>query len=172
MTYIEEIPRSDETSRELLRRAFSCALSSEVPTTQTGAYIAALEGGEYRTLVEACNSVVAGVRDTYMDLRTWRDVYIEHAERNAIYAAARHGIRVGGALLVCTWLPCVECARAIVQAGIVEILVPESEYPEHWAESIVRARRILEEAGVKITVLVGGLGGCENVRRMGVSIAP
>ena len=47
-----------------------------------------------------------------------------HAERNAIYAAAREGIRLEGSTIFTPGLPCPDCARAIIQAGIVEI--PES----------------------------------------------
>ena len=38
-------------------------------------------------------------------------MYFEHAERNAIFTAARHGIRTEGATLYVQALPCVDCAR-------------------------------------------------------------
>ncbi|PHS22193.1 MAG: hypothetical protein COA84_13515 [Robiginitomaculum sp.] len=44
--------------------------------------------------------------------------YIEHAERNAIFRAARLGHRTLGATMIMKKFPCVECARAIVQSGI------------------------------------------------------
>jgi len=38
-------------------------------------------------------------------------MFFEHAERNAIFTAARHGIRTEGATLYVQALPCVDCAR-------------------------------------------------------------
>lgn len=46
----------------------------------------------------------------------------EHAERNAIYWAARRGVPLEGTLLYSTDAPCVGCARAVVQSGIVRVV--------------------------------------------------
>lgn len=46
----------------------------------------------------------------------------EHAERNAIYFAARHGLSTEGSILVTTHQPCYECAKAIISAGIVQVV--------------------------------------------------
>jgi len=45
-----------------------------------------------------------------------------HAEMNAILFSARHGIATEGATLYCTYSPCINCARAIVQAGIKRVV--------------------------------------------------
>lgn len=45
----------------------------------------------------------------------------EHAERNAIAFAARYGHALDGAELDCTHAPCLNCARAIINAGIVKV---------------------------------------------------
>ncbi len=52
--------------------------------------------------------------------------WVEHAERNAVYNAAREGIALKGAKAYLNWAPepCGECARALIQAGIVEIIGP------------------------------------------------
>lgn len=47
--------------------------------------------------------------------------YSVHAEANAIAAAAREGIRLNKATLYCTFAPCKDCARLIVQSGIKEV---------------------------------------------------
>lgn len=46
--------------------------------------------------------------------------YVLHAESNAISKLARRGSVVGsnGAALYCTYSPCIDCAKLIVQAGI------------------------------------------------------
>jgi dCMP deaminase len=51
-----------------------------------------------------------------------------HAEINAIAHAARAGHATDGATLYCTTLPCAECAKAIVSAGIVEVVYLD-DYP-------------------------------------------
>lgn len=62
-------------------------------------------------------------------------VWTEHAERNLIYNAARVGTPLDGCILVVTPLfRCVECARAIVQAGFIAV-VAEAEANLRWAES-------------------------------------
>jgi dCMP deaminase len=43
-----------------------------------------------------------------------------HAEANAIAFAARKGISVEGASMYCTYSPCIDCAKLVINAGIVE----------------------------------------------------
>ena len=79
--------------------------------------------------------------------------YIEHAERNAIYEAARLGFVLIGAKMWCMWFPCVDCARAIVQSGISTLIyMEEPKGPEEtnmdWKFDI--AREILIDGGVQI----------------------
>lgn len=45
----------------------------------------------------------------------------EHAERNAIGFAARHGISLMGTDLYCTHAPCLDCARALVSVGVSSV---------------------------------------------------
>jgi len=53
-----------------------------------------------------------GVKDlTDRFERPIKYMFFEHAERNAIFTAARHGIRTDGATLYVQALPCVDCAR-------------------------------------------------------------
>jgi dCMP deaminase len=44
-----------------------------------------------------------------------------HAEMNAILQAAKYGPPVHGAELYCTMFPCYDCAKAIVNAGIIAV---------------------------------------------------
>lgn len=50
--------------------------------------------------------------------------WVEHAERNAIYQAARHGFSTVGATMYfnTTGLPCSDCTRAVIQAGVTELV--------------------------------------------------
>ncbi len=78
--------------------------------------------------------------------------YVEHAERNAIYAAARKGISINGAVMYSLWSPCTDCARGIIQTGIAELVAHKpimDKTPERWRESINLALSLLTEAGVR-----------------------
>lgn len=44
-----------------------------------------------------------------------------HAELNALLQCARYGIATSGVDLYCTDMPCRNCARALVQAGVQRI---------------------------------------------------
>ena len=48
--------------------------------------------------------------------------WVEHAERNAIYNAAKHGIKLNGARAYLNWepKPCADCTRALIQAVAAE----------------------------------------------------
>lgn len=45
-----------------------------------------------------------------------------HAEANAISFSAKRGVILEGATLYCTHQPCYECAKLIIQSGIVQVL--------------------------------------------------
>jgi dCMP deaminase len=78
-------------------------------------------------------------------------LWTEHAERNAIYVAARNGIALAGSKMYLPWFPCVDCARAIVQAGINELVAiePDTSDPQ-WGAAFVVSIELLREAGVQV----------------------
>lgn len=45
-----------------------------------------------------------------------------HAEANAIAFAAKHGVSTNGTTIYCTTMPCVGCARLIINSGIERVL--------------------------------------------------
>jgi dCMP deaminase len=77
--------------------------------------------------------------------------WIEHAERNAIYVAAKNGVPLAGCTIYMTWFPCEECARAIIQAGIVELVTSSASTDDpSWGERLGVAAQMLREAGVAV----------------------
>jgi len=78
-------------------------------------------------------------------------LWTEHAERNAIFQAARVGIALQGCTLYLTWFPCMDCARAIVQAGIGRLVAtrPNTLEPE-WGKQFEAAIELLKETGILI----------------------
>lgn len=78
--------------------------------------------------------------------------WTEHAERNAIFEAAKQGLPLAGAVMYLPWYPCADCARAIIQSGIVELVCHEPNWnAENWGEDFKIAAQMLSEAGVKQT---------------------
>ncbi|MBI2738491.1 MAG: dCMP deaminase family protein [Rhodospirillales bacterium] len=78
-------------------------------------------------------------------------LWTEHAERNAIYEAARSGISIAGCRMYLPWFPCVDCARAIVQAGLAELICIAPDFSDlQWGEAFRTSVELLEEAGVEI----------------------
>jgi dCMP deaminase len=79
----------------------------------------------------------------------------EHAERNAIYSAARSGHKLLGSRIFVSSLPtCVDCARAIIQAGIKEVYVEcEAMNQSRWKDDWELTKQMYLEAGVKLFTL-------------------
>ena len=74
---------------------------------------------------------------------------IVHAEMNAIIQCARYGVSPIGCCLFSSFSPCVNCAIAIVQSGIQQVVSYEPiPGDEHWNQSIDKALDIFEETGV------------------------
>lgn len=75
--------------------------------------------------------------------------WVEHAERNALYNAARCGAVLQGCTLYVNRFPCADCARGIIQSGIARVVcppIPEADGALDYSFQV--ARRMLQEAGV------------------------
>jgi len=123
-------------------------------TTKVGAVIIGKngEGGPwgYNGAPRKCNADEDERRE-----RPEKYFWFEHAERNAIYAAAKAGFSTNGTTLVVTHPPCMDCARAIVQAGIVKVIagIPDAEFYYRWLESTVRTKRLFDECGIEFEII-------------------
>jgi dCMP deaminase len=128
--------------------ALEAASRSPNRVRQVGAVLVARDGAE----IVAYNTFPQGIRDLEeRHAGDGRFVWMEHAERNAIFAAARRGIATAGAHLTSTFFPCIDCARAIVQSGIVCLDTPPPDLDDPvWGQSFIRSRLILEEGGVEL----------------------
>lgn len=104
-------------------------------------------------VMDAANTMPGGItvradRQTKPEKFDW----IEHAERNAIFRAARAGIRTAGMTMYLPWFPCHECARAIIQARIAELVCMRPDFSHHkWGRSHEIATEMLDECDM-ITV--------------------
>ncbi|WP_338422421.1 hypothetical protein [Acetobacter musti] len=130
----------------LRREVWKVSRKSPNPVRQVGAGLLTCSGNS----LYACNDFPPGVER--LDARTvaeGRLIWLEHAERNVIFDAARRGVITDGAHLVTTYFPCVECARAIVTAGIKTLDAPSPVYSDPvWGAGFYISEVILREGGV------------------------
>lgn len=128
-------------------------LKSKDNKTQVGAVIV---GEDNEIVSTGYNSFPRGLDDTIPERQERPEKYywFEHAERNAIYNAARIGVSTKGTTMYLShWFPCADCARGIINAGITTIYCDrpgDSTIPSIYPESIKRSKEMLLEADVKI----------------------
>lgn len=83
--------------------------------------------------------------------------WTEHAERNAIFNAARVGAAVEGCTMYVTHFPCVDCTRAIIQVGIKRVVVDKAsmggDFGLRWEDGRDVSKQMFEEAGVGISLV-------------------
>ena len=73
--------------------------------------------------------------------------YVVHAELNAILNA--RGKNLKGAKLYVDLFPCNECAKAIIQSGVSEVVYLYDKYADSAAT--IASKRMLTSAGIKLT---------------------
>lgn len=142
-----------------LKAAYEEARKSGDLSTQNGA-----------VLVDSTGAIVASGRNDIPAMccdkpdrrqRPAKYQWTEHAERAAIFDAARNGVATEGLTLYCPWLACADCGRAIVCAGITRVVrhrIPQHAERPDWAASIAVADQMFTEAGVEVVEVEGPLG--------------
>lgn len=133
--------------------ALLAAMRSKDPNTQVGACIV---DGENRILSTGYNGFPSGCSD---DEFPWereggfsetKYPFVVHAELNAILNA--RGKNLTDSKIYVALFPCHECAKAIIQSGIKEIVYLSDKYKT--TESTIASKRMLDRAGVKYTQLI------------------
>ena len=123
---------------------------SKDPSTKVGCVVVG-EDREIRST--GFNGFPRGINDDEERLMDREKKYplICHAEENAIMHAARIGVSLKDSTAYVTWPPCSRCARSLSQAGIREIVYPETgKIPERWIEDFTISDSMLNEAGVAV----------------------
>ncbi len=147
---VRPVPSWDEYYLEICRVV---ALRSKDPNTQIGCVIV---GPAHEIRSTGYNSLPRGIRDDVPERlqRPTKYLWMEHAERNAIYNSARAGTATEGCTIYVEILPCMDCARAIVQAGISNVVISDarmSQYSsEYYDEHFRKVEELFGEAGVHV----------------------
>ena len=80
------------------------------------------------------------------DFLNTKYAYVCHSELNAILNAK---VPVEGCKLYVTLFPCNECAKAVIQSGIKEIVYLSDKYDK--TDSNIASKKMLDKCGVKYT---------------------
>ena len=133
--------------------AMLAARRSKDPNTQVGACIVSQDNiiisTGYNGMPKGCSDdVFPWDREGQQDMTKYP--YVVHAELNAILNANGRDLR--GSRIYVALFPCNECAKAIIQSGIKEVLYLSDKYKDTMLNLV--SKRMLEAAGVKYTKLV------------------
>ncbi len=129
--------------------AIFSAQRSKDPSTQVGACIVSEDNKilsvGYNGMPQRCNDDVFPWERNGSALET-KYMFVCHAELNAILNY--RGARLDGSRLYVTLFPCNECAKAIIQSGIKEVIYGDNKYD--GTDSVEASKKMLAAAGVKI----------------------
>jgi len=129
---------------------------SKDKSTQVGCVVV---GPDREIRTTGYNGLPRGAQDDLpeRDERPEKYFWYVHSETNSLYNAARIGVSVKGCTIYCTLLPCINCASAIVQSGIIRVVVPPLndgwKNDPNWKESHKRSIVLFEEVGVDLTLI-------------------
>jgi dCMP deaminase len=126
-------------------------------STQVGCVIV---GPNHEVRTTGYNGFCRGIDDDVEERHERPEKYLwsEHAERNAIYNAARNGIRIEDCTAYTTVFPCADCARGLIQSGVVRIVTrpinnQKTSIPLH---NYVSAMKMLDEADIDVDMIYDG----------------
>ena len=139
------------------------ARRSKDPSTQVGACIVddnnKIMSVGYNGMPKACSDDEFPWDREGGQLET-KYFFVCHAELNAILNY--RGGSLEGSRIYATLFPCNECAKAIIQAGIKEIIYACDKYAD--SASVVASKMMFKAAGIKLTpYTVGGNEGQINL---------
>ena len=139
--------------------ALLASIRSKDPNTQVGACIVSGDTNihikENTILSIGYNGLPYGCSDDEFpwdrqgELLETKYPYVVHAELNAILNA--QGKSLKGTKIYVALFPCNECAKAIIQSGIKEVIYLSDKYSE--TDIVKASKKMFESAGVKLTKL-------------------
>ncbi len=126
----DKLPTPPTWHEYFMALAYLTASKSKDPSTKVGAVIVA-EGNSI--VSTGYNGLPRRCEDDRPD-RNERPIkysWYEHAERNAIYNAAKKGVALNNTIIFTPDLPCVDCLRGIIQSGLGAIFIHKE-----WREAV------------------------------------
>ena len=128
-----------ETDRRYLRMAAVWAENSYCERRRVGALLVK----DHMIISDGYNGTPSGFENICEDDAGVTKPYVLHAEANAITKVAASSNTSRGSTIYITASPCIECAKLIIQAGILRVVYSD-EY--HTDEGI----QLLRRAGIAV----------------------
>lgn len=137
--------------------AVDASMKSKDDNTHVGAVVVDPDNN-FRTM--GYNGMCRGVNDHIPEryIAPVKYGWFEHAERNAVFNSARFGgPPMKGCRMYITMCPCMECARAIIQSGINELII-NKQFSDIYSDAkskggtpwVWEAEAMLSESGVSV----------------------
>lgn len=130
-------------------------MKSKDNSTKIGVIIV---GQDKQIITTGYNSFPRGIKDNVPERQERPEKYhwFSHAETNAIINAALNGTSTkNSTMYMSCGVPCPDCARNIVNAGIIHIVCKRDQLvmnnPKKWEELSKRSIEMFMEAGVEIS---------------------
>ncbi len=128
-----------ETDKRYLRMATIWAENSYCKRRKVGALLVK----DHMIISDGYNGTPSGFENICEDDNNVTKPYVLHAEANAITKIAASSNDSRGATIYITSSPCIECAKLIIQAGIVRVVYSDEYHTDE-------GKKLLERAGIKV----------------------
>ncbi len=139
---MENTEKQEKIDRRYIRMAKIWAENSYCQRRKVGAIIVK----DKMIISDGYNGTPVGFENICEDEQGLTKPYVLHAEANAITKIARSGNSCEGATLYVTTMPCIECSKLIIQAGIKRVVYSE---PYRVTDGV----DLLKRAGVETVFL-------------------
>lgn len=139
---MEETSKQRLLDERYLRMARIWSENSYCKRRQVGALIVK----DKSIISDGYNGTPSGFENLCEDENDRTKPYVLHAEANAITKVAKSGNSSDGSTLYVTASPCIECAKLIIQAGIVRVVYSELY---RCCDGI----ELLEKAGIQVDLV-------------------
>ncbi|MGC9343494.1 MAG: deoxycytidylate deaminase [Bacteroidales bacterium] len=139
---MESSKKQLEFDKRYLQMAKIWAQNSYCKRRQVGALIVK----EKMIISDGYNGTPSGFENNCEDENYKTKPYVLHAEANAITKVAKSNNSSEGSTLYITASPCIECAKLIIQAGIIRVV-----FSELYTKN--EGLALLERAGVEVLYL-------------------
>jgi len=136
--------------------AYLVSMRSKDPSTRVGAVIVDSGMGVRATGYNGFPRGVHDYEERYLN-KEYKYFAENHAEENAILHCAKVGLSTVGCSIYSIWMPCAQCAKTIIQAGIKKV-VYDQYFPgnnvkfqkPHWLQSLKISSELFKEGGVEV----------------------
>ncbi len=132
---MENTKKQHELDIRYMRMAQIWAENSYCQRRKVGALIVK----DKMIISDGYNGTPVGFENVCEDENGLTKPYVLHAEANAITKIARSGNSSEGATLYVTTMPCIECSKLIIQAGIKRVVYSEKYRITDGVELLQRA---------------------------------